>query len=107
MLFWVVILYHGNCGSHHTFHVWSQVSLLQDKSAQDWEARVKEQLSCSGGQQRMPGICVAPPSFSDLLGHLGSEWQQLGLHLLLIPRCLFSSLSECGIHVECIQLYGK
>lgn len=25
MLFWVVILYRGNCGSHPTFRVWSQV----------------------------------------------------------------------------------
>ena len=27
MLFWVVILYHGNCGSHPAFHVWSQVKV--------------------------------------------------------------------------------
>lgn len=49
----------------------------------------------------MPGICVAQPGFIDLLGCLGSERQQPGLHLPRshdIPSLVFQSPEQAHIH---------
>lgn len=78
-----------------TFPVWFQVKVGCEVNVHTTgKAAMKQQLSCWGGQRRMPGICVAQPGFIDLLGCLGSERQQPGLHLPLIPWYSLSSLSE-------------